>query len=47
MTQSITKGIVQMHEYITKLLKDNNIIKSENENSKNKTEIIIREVLKL
>ena len=36
-----------MHDTVTKLLKQNNIIKSDGDLSKNKMEAIIREVLKL
>ena len=36
-----------MHETVDKILKQNNIILSENDNSKDKMEIIIREVLKI
>jgi len=43
----ITKALVQMHETISKLLKDNNVIVSESEKSKKQMEMIIREVLKL
>ncbi len=46
-SQSITKALVQIHENVNKLLKDNNIIPSENEKSKHTIEMIIREVLKL
>lgn len=43
----ITKALVQMHETISKLLKDNNVIVSEYEKSKKQMEMIIREVFKL
>ena len=43
----ITKALVQMHETVNKLLKDNNVIVSEYEKSKKQIEMIIREVLKL
>jgi hypothetical protein len=43
----ITKVIIQMHETVVKILSENNIIQSESENSRNKMEIIIRQVLKL
>ncbi len=46
-SQSITKALVQIHETVNKLLKDNNIIASDNEKSKHTIEMIIREVLKL
>ena len=40
----ITKVIVQMHDTVVKILTENNIMR---DNSKDKMEIIIREVLKL
>ena len=46
-SQSLTKALVQIHENVNKLLKDNNIIQSESEKSKHTMEMIIREVLKL
>ena len=36
-----------MHDTVTKLLKQNNIINSDGDQSKDKIEIIIKEVLKL
>jgi ribosomal silencing factor RsfS len=39
--------MIQMHDFVVKILNDNKIIKSESEKSKNKMEIIVREVLKL
>ena len=47
LSQSITRALVQMHETVSKLLKDNNIISIQNEKSTIKMEVIIREVLKL
>jgi hypothetical protein len=43
----ITKVLIQMHDTIGKILKENNIILRESEHSNNKIDIIIREVLKL
>ncbi len=45
--ESMTQAIIEMHDMVVKLLRDNNIVKSESDQSKNKMEIIIREVLKL
>jgi hemerythrin len=36
-----------MHDTVVKILNDNGIILSESEKSKNKMEVIVREVLKL
>ena len=43
----ITKNLLQFIEAINKILRDSNVIQSENEKSKNKMEIVVREVLKL
>jgi hypothetical protein len=45
--ESITQAIIEMHDFVVKILRENNIIESESDKSKNKIEIIIREVLKL
>ena len=43
----ITKTLLEFIEAINKILRDSNVIQSENEKSKNKMEIFVREVLKL
>ena len=43
----ITKNLLQFIEAINKILRDSNVIQSENEKSKNKMEIVVKEVLKL
>ena len=43
----MTKAIIEMHDVVSKILHENSIIKSDSEMSKNKMEIIVREVLKL
>ena len=43
----ITKNLLQFIEAINKILRDSNVIQSENEKSKNKMKIVVKEVLKL
>ena len=43
----ITKTLLDFVDAINKILRDSNVIQSENEKSKNKMEIVVREVLKL
>ena len=42
----ITKTLLEFIDAINKILRDSNVIQSENEKSKNKMEIVVREVLK-
>ena len=43
----ITKTLLEFIDAINKILRDSNVIQSENEKSKNKMEIVVKEVLKL
>lgn len=43
----VTKSLIQFSENVNKVLKDNNLIYSDETNSKNIIEIIVREVLNL
>ena len=43
----MTEAIIEMHDVVSKILHENSIIQSESQKSKNKMEIIVREVLKL
>jgi hypothetical protein len=43
----ITKTLLEFIDAINKILRDSNVIQSENEKSKNKMKIVVREVLKL
>jgi superoxide dismutase len=45
--ESITLSIIEMHDYVVKILRENSIIERDNDKLKNKIEIIIRQVLKL
>jgi hypothetical protein len=45
--ETMTKAIIEIHDVVAKILHENSIIKSDSEISKNKMEIMVREVLKL
>jgi hypothetical protein len=45
--ESITQAIIEMYDFVVKILRENSIIESDSDKSKNKIEIIVREVLKL